>query len=74
MDEVISILEEVKPEVNFTDEHTLVDGNVLDSFDIVQIVMQFNEHFDVEVGAEDINPENFNSAGSMWTMVQRLQG
>lgn len=36
--------------------------------------MKLNEAFDIEIGAEDIIPANFNSAQAMWAMVQKLQG
>lgn len=73
MDELLNILKEAKPDVDFASEKNLVDGSILDSFDIVQLVMQLNDAFDIEIGAEDITPDNFNSAESMWNMIQRLQ-
>lgn len=73
MDELLNILSEAKPDVDFSAERALIDNGVLDSFDIVQLVMQLNEAFDIEIGAEDIVPENFNSAESMWNMIQKLQ-
>ena len=73
MDELLEILKEAKPDVDFSSEKSLIDNGVLDSFDVVQLVMKLNEEFDIEIGAEEITPENFNSADSMWAMVQRLQ-
>ena len=73
MDELLEILKEAKPEVDFASEKALIDNGVLDSFDVVQLVMKLNEEFDIEIGAEEITPENFNSAEAMWAMIQRLQ-
>ncbi len=73
MEELLTILKEAKPEVDFSTEKKLVDNSIFDSFDIVQLVMQLNEAFDIEIGAEEIVPENFNSAESIWQMIQRLQ-
>ena len=73
MDELLEILKEAKPEVDFSTEKALIDNGVLDSFDVVQLVMKLNEEFDIEIGAEEITPENFNSADSIWAMIQRLQ-
>lgn len=73
MEELLKILQEAKPDVNFETETALVDNSILDSFDIVQLVMQLNEAFDIEIGAEEISPDNFNSADSIWKMIQRLQ-
>ena len=73
MDELLDILKEAKPDVDFASEKALIDGGVLDSFDVVQLVMKLNEEFDIEIGAEEITPANFNSAESLWAMIQRLQ-
>ena len=73
MDELLEILKEAKQEVDFSAEKKLIDNGILDSFDVVQLVMKLNEEFDIEIGAEEIVPENFNSAESLWAMIQRLQ-
>ena len=73
MDKLLEILKEAKPEVDFANEKKLIDGEILDSFDVVQLVMKLNEEFDIEIGAEEITPENFNSAEAIQAMVERLQ-
>ena len=73
MEELLEILKEAKPEVDFEKETALIDNSILDSFDIVQLVMKLNEEFDIEIGAEEIVPANFNSAEAMYKMIQRLQ-
>ena len=73
MEELLNILKEAKPEIDFASEKALIDNGLIDSFDVVQLVMQLNEAFDIEICAEEITPENFNSAESMWNMIQRLQ-
>lgn len=73
MDKLLEILKEAKPEVDFEKETALIDNKIFDSFDIVQLITQLNEEFDIEIGAEDIVPENFNSASAIWALVQKLQ-
>ncbi len=73
MDKLLEILKEAKSEVDFSTEKALIDNGLLDSFDVVQLVMKLNEEFDIEIGAEEITPENFNSAESIWAMIERLQ-
>lgn len=73
MDEIISILEEVRPDLDFAAEKALIDDGILDSFDIITIVGEFNDAFDIEINVADLLPENFNSAEAMWELVQKLK-
>ena len=36
------------------------------------LVGELNEAFDISIGAEDLVPENFNSAQAIYALVQRL--
>ena len=58
MDQLMEILTEVNADVDF---------------DIVSIVGELNDTFDIDITPADIVPENFNSAEAMWDMIQRLQ-
>ncbi len=73
MDELMDILKELKPDVDFETEEGLIDNAILDSFDIVQLVTQLKDTFDIDISPAEIIPENFNSAKALWAMVQRLQ-
>ena len=72
MQKLINILEEIKPGVDFNICKTLVDDGVIDSFDIISMISELNDEFDISITAVDIVPENFNSAESLYAMVQRL--
>ena len=73
-EEVMAILTEIRKDVDFENETKLIDDSILASLDIVAIVGEFNDTFDVEISVEDLIPENFNSAKALYAMVQRLQG
>jgi acyl carrier protein len=73
MEQLLEILNEVNPDVDYEDCDTLIDDGILDSFDIVSLVGELNDAFDIEITPVDIIPDNFNSAEAMWAMVQRLQ-
>ena len=69
MDQLMDILTEVNSDVDYETCDTLVDDGI---FDIVSIVGELNDTFDIEITPVDIVPENFNSAEAMWEMIQRL--
>jgi acyl carrier protein len=72
MTELLEILENLHPEVDFDTCTTLIDDKILDSFDIITIISEINEEFDVVIPAEEIIPENFNSAQALHELVTRL--
>lgn len=72
MDEILEILEDVNPDIDFESCDTLVDDGILASLDIVSIIAELSDAFDITIPARDIIPENFNSASAMYDMVQRL--
>ncbi|MBR0147117.1 MAG: acyl carrier protein [Eubacterium sp.] len=72
MERLIEILEELHPEVDYETCTTLIDDKILDSFDIVSLITEISDEFDVRVPASEIIPENFNSAETLWEMIERL--
>lgn len=73
MDRLIEILEELQPEVDYSTCTNLIDGHYLDSLTILSLVAEIEEEFDITVPAVEIIADNFNSANSLWAMIQRLQ-
>ena len=65
MEEILKILREIRPDVDFENETKLIDDSILDSFDIISIVSEVNEEFDVDINVNDLLPENFNSAAAL---------
>ena len=74
MEELMEILEDICPDVDFEEETALVDDKVLSSFDILAIIGEISETFGITLSPAEIIPKNFNSAKSLWEMIQRLQG
>ncbi|MCI8420217.1 MAG: acyl carrier protein [Oscillospiraceae bacterium] len=73
MDKLMQLLEENCPSIDFAGEKALIDDGILDSLDIVMLVGEINDAFSITITAEDLVPENFNSAEAIWALVQRLQ-
>ena len=80
MEELLEILEEINPDVDYETGRvgfetctTLIDDHILDSFAILSLVSELEDAFDVQVSPGDMVAENFNSAEAIWKMVQRLE-
>ena len=73
MEELLRIMSEVRPDIDFETETRLIDDEMLDSLDIVAIVTDVNDEFDVEINVNDRLPENFNSAKALYELIQKLQ-
>lgn len=73
MEKLLEILAELRPDIDFTVEKHLIDDGILDSFDIVTLVGDLNDAFDVDISAEDLEPENMNSVEGMMALIQRLR-
>lgn len=73
MEDLLEILKDLHPEVDFESCETLIDDKILDSFDIVSIIAEVNDQFDVAISAEHIIPENFNSARALFALIEKLE-
>ena len=72
MENLLEILDELHPDVDFETEEHLIDNKILDSFDIVTIVAEIDAEYDVAIPAEELIPENFNSAKALYALVEKL--
>ena len=73
MDELLRIMSEIRPDVDFTTATTLIDDDILDSFDIISMVSEINDSFGIEINVNDLLPENLNSAEALFALIQKLQ-
>lgn len=69
--QILEILQELKSDEDF-ERTDLVDADILDSFDVVMLVGEFNDAFDVELEPEHLTQENFNSVDAMTALVKKL--
>ena len=73
MEELLEILNDIQPGVDFENEKHLIDDHLLDSLSIISLVAELEDTFDVTIPAVEIIPDNFNSAEAMLEMLQRLR-
>lgn len=69
---ILQILQELHEDIDFEKEEHLVNDKILDSFDLVTLVAELGEEFDVNITAKDFVEENFNSADRLTKMILRL--
>lgn len=69
-EQLLQILTEAVPGVDFEIETALVDDEILESLDIVTIVSEIKDAFEVEISVDDLVPENFNSVEAMLALIQ----
>ena len=73
MDELLDILYEINPDVDYETEDQLIDGKVYDSFSIITLIAEISNAFDIEISPKYLVNANFNSASAMWAMIQAIQ-
>jgi len=74
MEELQAILEGVRPDLDFDREEGLVENGTLDSFDIISIILEVNETFEISINAADLQPKNFDSKQAIWALIQKNLG
>ena len=72
MEELLKILNDVKPGVDYENETDLIGHGVLDSITMVTLVLQLSDEFDV-ITPVDITPENFKTVQTIYDMIKRLE-
>ena len=73
-EQIIEILTEICPGVDFEQETSLIDDGLIDSLDIVAVVTDLMDTFDVQLGVVDLTPENVNSVDAICQLIERAQG
>lgn len=71
--QIIEILSEICPGIDFETETALIDDGLIDSLDIVAVVTELMEAFDVELGVDDLTPDNFNSVEAIEELIESKQ-
>ena len=69
---IIEILTEIRPEFDFNLENTgFIAKGMLDSFDIISIVSDVEENFDIEIDGAKILPRNFDSIEAILNLIDK---
>lgn len=72
-EEILEILKDINPNIDYENEKKIIDDQLYDSFDIVQLVVALNDAFDIEIDVDELEPVNFNSLEGMIALVEQKQ-
>jgi acyl carrier protein len=70
-DKVIKILNELRPEFDFSEDIDFIEEGMLDSFDIVSLIDSIEEELGVSISGIDVLPENFNTIDSIIKTIEK---
>lgn len=73
-EQIMGMLNELRPEFDFTDSDDFVMDGLLDSFDIISLVSMLEEKYGVKVDGLAIVPENFVSLETIEELVKKSGG
>ena len=73
MEKLLKILNELKPRIDFETETDLIGRGILTSFDIIRLVAELNNEFDIEITPLHIVPENFSSAKTIMSLIEKIE-
>lgn len=71
-DEVIEILAMINPAIDAEDEDLNIAED-LDSMDIIALIAELEDKFDIEITMEEKTEENFQNVDTLVEMIKRLQ-
>ena len=69
---MLEILKSIRSDVDFENEERLVDDGIIDSFDVVSIVGELCDEYDITITVDMMEPENFNSAKAILALVESI--
>lgn len=74
MEKIMEILQGIRPEFDFNTSEDFIEDGYLDSFDLVSLVSELDETFDISIDGLDIIPENFKSLDTITNVVKKNGG
>lgn len=73
-EKICDILSDIRPDLDFSSETDLVSGKKLESIDIISIIAELGDEFDIEIGPKYLVAENFDSLDAITALVNKLLG
>jgi len=68
---IIAIIQEMKNSQDIESDTALIDSGLLDSFDVITLLMELEEVFGVLIPGEEIVPDNLGSVQDLARLVEK---
>lgn len=72
MEQLIEILKELHPDVDYENCTTLITDKILDSFDMITIIAEVHNRFDVVIPADELDRKLY-LARALYALITRLE-
>lgn len=68
---IITILNELRPEFDFSESVNFIEEGMLDSFDVINLVNTLDNEFGISIDGSDILPKNFSSVDGIIELLKK---
>lgn len=68
---ILEILQELRPELDYTESKDFIEDGYLDSFEMIALVSALDKEYGISILGEDIVPENFSSIENIVFIVTK---
>lgn len=72
-EQILELLQDLNPDITDDDSVNLVEDEIIDSFDIANLVAAFEDAFEIEIDGEDIVPESFYNITAMEALIKKYK-
>lgn len=72
-DKIIEIIQGLNEDFDPNEDVDIIEDGILDSFDIVNFIIEAEDTLGVKIGVENILPENFGSVGAIQKLIENLK-
>lgn len=72
-DTIIDLLNDINSDYDYEVETALIDDKILTSFEALNLMMQIEDEFNIQIPPKALSPENFNSVDAIVNMIEELK-
>jgi acyl carrier protein len=71
MNDLLAILQTIRPESDFAGSGDFIEDGLLDSFDVVTLVGTLDKTYQISISGVDIVPENFKNLETITALLRK---